>query len=152
MYDYWYLYQCVKSSETRGSSAIAGKDATPKKKPCGLYSVRATKELISENHKPQARKCDACGNRPRLNAGIVEKSPNYMVREMQYRIDNWGVRRQSLAETDVPDRNQRKQWALNQMNERNRARLIQSSNASEQSNDSLEHSSGLFEHGVDLIE
>jgi len=136
-YDYWYVYQCVKSSETRGSSPIAGKDATPKKKPCGLYSVRATKEIINENNQPQARKCDKCGNRPRLNKGNVKKSPNLMISETGSRIDRWGVRRQVSVQTDVPDRKQRKEWAMELMNSKNRERLIESSNASEQTDEDL---------------
>lgn len=142
-YDYWYVYECVESSETRGSSAIAGRDGTTKKTPCGLASVRATKELINENNQPQARKCDKCGNRPRLNKGNTTKCPESVawVQEprMLRRHDNNGYFQSGTKNSNIPNCAARKEWAVNEKNRRNTAHLITSSNASEQVDETIEY-------------
>ena len=130
-YSHFYVHDCQKSSETRGNRPT-------KTTPCGWSSVRATKEEISETYQPQARPCDRCTRRMRLNEGIVEKAPDLMVpMKIRNRHDptDW---RMYEVDSDVPDMKARKEWAHKEANRRNERRFGICSNATEQVDETIE--------------
>ena len=157
-YEHFYVYVCNPSSETRGSSAIAGKLATPKSTPCGRSNTHFTKQLINDDYRPQAAKCPECANRKRLNEGVVSKYDCFV----QQKIRD-GMGRVHTVDTDIIDLKASKDWAIKEAHRRNQSRKYHSlrrlSNPSEevkklleQTVQSLEHMDEIIEQVGDLIE
>ena len=119
--------------------------------------MRKSKFPIENHHTPQGVKCPNCGNRPRLNAGMVEEDLSF-VQEPRYLLNANGQRflhhdpRHSLQDSTVPDVKARKAWAENEQNRRNHLHLIKRSNAIEDKKRNIEDSLESFEDGGVLIE
>jgi hypothetical protein len=144
-YNHFYDYTCTESSETRGSRVT-------KTTACGWSSVRATKEEISESFKPQARPCDRCTRRMRLNKGNTTKAPDLMVKKMIRSATNPYDRTLYSVDSDVPDMKARKQWAHDRADARNRFRFGIDSNTSEQVDETIEQVPKTIEQVVKTIE
>jgi len=68
-----YTYDCQPSSETRGRYSL--REGKPRTIPCGkLHHLRTAREVTLESDH-QVR--PSCGNRKRLNPGIVEEHDSY---------------------------------------------------------------------------
>ena len=155
-YTHFYVYDCVESTETRGSSKTKGKNHTVPKKACGYPNLRFTKKPIDDQHRPQGKPCDNCGRRQRLNGGIVSENPiNEWVYHTHTRGEQWagqgkawlrdGVAHASRSRTGPADVKARQQWALDEYERRKQAWLSRCSNA-------IEHDAETIEHGGELIE
>lgn len=154
---HYYVYNCVASTETRGSGQIKGTKGTKKATPCGWANLRKSKFPIESHHTPQGVKCPNCGNRPRLNAGMVDQDLSF-VQEPRYSVNAYGERylhhdpRISRKDSTVPDVKARKAWAENEQNRRNRIHLGRRSKAIEDAKRTNEDSLESFEQGGVLIE
>ena len=144
-YLHFYVHDCIESTETRGSRVT-------KTTACGWASVRATKEEISETYQPQARPCDRCTRRMRLNEGIVTKSPAIMVQKKIRCAQNRYDLTVYEVDSDVPDLKARKQWAHNEADQRNRRRFGIDSNTSEQVTPTIEQVTESIEQVTESIE
>ena len=166
-FTHWYVYPCVESTETRGSSKTKGKNATVPKKACGFTNVRKMKHPIGSkdyNHPEQGAKCQNCGRRPRLNAGIMTENAinEYQYFEHALGDENYGGDRgwrsadgvfyRSRSRTGPADVQARKQWALDEQAYRNQAWARKSSNAIEKGTKTNEQSASTIEERGDLNE
>ena len=144
-YTHFYDYTCTESSETRGSRVT-------KTTACGWSSVRATKEEISESFKPQARPCDRCTRRMRLNKGNTNKAPDLMVKKMIRDSRNPCDRTLYSVDSDIPDYKARKQYAHDRADARNQHRFGIDSNTSEQVDETIEQVPKTIEHNSESFE
>jgi len=150
---HFYVYDCVASTETRGSGQIKGKKQVKTSTPCGWANLRKMKLSIEESHDPQGVKCKHCGNRPRLNPGMVSFSNAFLKENRPLsNHDRTRIIGMHQVETSVADVITRKAWAENEMNRRNRIWLSKHSNAIEQNQKTIEDSLESFEQGGVLIE
>jgi len=156
-FTHWYVYPCVESTETRG--ARTDQTRIPA---CGFTNVRKMKHPIGSkdyNHPEQGAKCQNCGRRPRLNAGIMTENA---IRELQYFDDyrgeesgHWvkdGVHYRSRSRTGPADIPARKQWALDTQAYRNQAWARNYSTAIEEGTETNEQSASTIEERGDLNE
>ena len=56
----WLVWQCSKSSQTRGASKTKGTHNKTPVNPCGMWNMRRAKKF-----KPMQMNCAHCDNRPR---------------------------------------------------------------------------------------
>ena len=161
-FTHWYVYPCVESTETRG--ARTDQTRIPA---CGFTNVRKMKHPIGSkdyNHPEQGAKCQNCGRRPRLNAGIMTENA---INEYQYFQHmhgdehhggdrGWrgadGVFYRSRSRTGPADIPARKKWALDEQAYRNQAWARKSSIAIEEGTETNEQSASTIEERGDLNE